>query len=83
MQCTPYQTTRLRGGVRRSTGILPVSSYGRLARAWPLLARARMALGLMGKMPMLRSRTFPHTLIVFRGQGLTWRKGGTFWCDFC
>jgi hypothetical protein len=69
--------------VRRSTGILPVSSHGRLARARPLVARARMALGLTGKMPMLRARRFRPTLIVFRGQALGRREKAIFCPDSC
>ncbi len=47
-----------RGCARSSTGILPVCLTGTHARE----SRARMALRLMGRMPMLRCIQFPHAL---------------------
>ena len=58
----------LRGCLRSSTGILPVSITGASARA----GRAKMALRLMGKMPMLRqNRLLKHPL----SEDVTGRQG--------
>ena len=45
---------RLRGCLKSSTGILPVCITGVSPVEKSVLGRARMALRLMGKMPMLR-----------------------------
>ena len=51
--------------MKRSTGILPVSPTDVSPVKGKVLSRAKMALRLMGKMPMLQSTPFSYTLLHF------------------